>query len=225
MDSSARLFSLQQANAVYNAHTTSENTMSFFWLVIIIVAVLALTYFAARRGNRRIQTPENPRSYAKPVAPVSAPATIVRSSTISSAPPRSVAHHTTTQRSPVASTRTPEPDHSLVNNVTTLAALQALDTHHHESRQSESATRAYEPTPVEPVVAAIDDDSSRYRTTGGFGGESYHTSASIPDSSPSPSYSAPSYSSPSSSDYNSSSSSDYGSSSGSDSSSSGGWSD
>jgi len=178
--------------------------MNFLWLVAALIALLALTYVFARRVQRRVHTPTPTRNYSRPPQEASAP---VQRISLSSAPARSVADQTRVQRRPVESTRSidsRQDDSTALLTATTLAHTQgwaASDTPRHEN-----STPAYEPRESSPVVSAIEDDSSRYRTTGGFGGGGYTSVAdSAPSHSSSPSYDSSSSSS-SGSDYSSSSS-------------------
>lgn len=181
--------------------------MNFLWLVAALIALLALTYLAARRTQRRIQPPTSARRYSSAATPTQAASAPIERIALSSSPARSVADQTRVHRRPVESPRSTDSrqdDSTALLMATTLAHTQGWAAPADEPRREEP-TPAYEPREAAPVVSAIEDDSSRYRTTGGFGGGGY---SSVADSSPS-------YSSSSSSDYSSSSSSssDYSSSS------------
>jgi len=162
--------------------------MSFFWIIVALVALLGLAYWGTVRHTRK--TVKLAQQQAIHARPTQRKAAFVTSSSRPGESSRT-RHSSSTPRP--KSTRDLDTHAGLV-----FTPLPVWDV------PSQSVDSSPQPPafPLVEPVAAVEDDN-RYRTVGGFGGESY---ASVsPSSGNNDSYASPSSSSD---DYSSSGSSD-----------------
>ncbi len=145
--------------------------MAFLWTISAVIVVLGIVYFFLRRQTRRIETRQAPRTYARPN----------RASTATLAPttpsrPRAV-EASYNERRYEDTTRYDDSD-DLVQTVTTVALLDALNRENYRHDSIGEPRPESEYVPVETLPSDVLDEE-RYRTTASIGGGGYATTGSI----------------------------------------------